>query len=119
MADAPQQKRQPLAHVTEDDLEPGMGVEHAAQHKAQTLGRGLDRKAPGGTQDAGMRLRVILVIGLDDRSVWQGGMNIDRHVELGGSLPDRPEALVDPDGAAPPHGYAGGRNGKETLHHRA
>ena len=50
-----------------------MGIEHAAQHKAQALGRGLDREAPGGTQDAGMRLRVILVIGLDDRRVRHAG----------------------------------------------
>src|SRR5271169_6340089 len=71
-----------------------MGVEYAAQDEAQALDRGLDREAPGGTQDTGMRLRVILVIGLDDRWVRQRRMDIDRHVELGGPLPDRPEPLI-------------------------
>src|SRR3984893_12536402 len=35
-------------------LRPGMGIEHAAQDEAQALGRGLDREAPGSTQDTGM-----------------------------------------------------------------
>jgi hypothetical protein len=44
-----------------------MGIEHAAQDEAQTLGLyGLGRKAPGGTQDAGMRLRVSGCCSLDD-----------------------------------------------------
>ena len=71
-----------------------MGIEYTAQHEAQALCRGLDRETPGGTQDTGMRLRVILVIGFDDRRVRQRGMDIDRHVELGGPFPDRPEPLV-------------------------
>jgi hypothetical protein len=40
--------------VPEDDLEAGMGIEHAAQDEAQALGRGLDCESPGGTQDTGM-----------------------------------------------------------------
>ena len=44
--------------MPEDDLQTGVGVEHPAQDKAQPLRRGLDREAPGSTQDAGMRLRV-------------------------------------------------------------
>jgi hypothetical protein len=70
-----------------------MGIEHAAQDEAQALGRGLDREAPGATQDTGMRLRVILVLGFDDRRVRQRGMDIDRHVKFGGPLPGRPEPL--------------------------
>ncbi len=41
-----------------------------------------------------MRLRVIFVIGFDDRRVRQRRMDIDRHIELGGPFPDRPEPLI-------------------------
>ena len=55
VADAPQQERQPLSHMPEDDLQVGVGVKYAAQDEAQPLGRGLNREAPGSTQDAGMQ----------------------------------------------------------------
>jgi hypothetical protein len=41
-----------------------------------------------------VRLRVILVIGLDDRSMRQGGVDINRHVEFSGPLPDWPKTPV-------------------------
>ena len=49
--DAPQQERQPLAEMAEDDLEPRIRVEHAAQDQPDALRRGLDREPPGGAQD--------------------------------------------------------------------
>ena len=55
--------------MAEDDLEPGMGVEHARQHQADALRRGLDIKAPAGTQQARMRVDVALVIGFVD--IWR------------------------------------------------
>ena len=80
--------------MAEDDFEAGMGVEHAGQHKADTLRRGLDRKAPGRAQDARVRLRIILVIGVDDRLLRQRRVDVDRDVERGGAFLDRPEPLV-------------------------
>ena len=34
-------ERQPFAHMTDDDLQPGMSVEQAAAHQSQRVNRGL------------------------------------------------------------------------------
>ncbi len=75
-------------------FEPGIGVEHARQHKADALRRGLDRKPPGGAQYARMLLGVALVIGLDHRLLRQRRVDVDRHVQRLRPLVDRPEPLV-------------------------
>ena len=80
--------------MAEDDLETGIGVEHARQHKPDALRRGLDIEAPAGAQQAGMLLRVILVIGVDDGGLRDRRVDVDRHIERRGPLIDRPEALV-------------------------
>src|SRR5207248_9035186 len=49
--DAPEQEGKTLAEMTEDNLEPRISVEHAAQYETDALGRGLHRETPGGAQD--------------------------------------------------------------------
>ena len=80
--------------MAEDNLEPGIGVEHAAQHKPDPLGRRLDRKPPRGAQDVRVLFDIIFVVDVDDRRVRHGGMHIEGHVERLRPLEDRPEPLV-------------------------
>src|SRR5229473_7879248 len=67
--DPPQQEGQALAEMAEDDLQSGIGVEHAAQHEPDALGRGLHREAPGGAQDVRILLDIVLVVDVDDGRV--------------------------------------------------
>src|SRR6516162_4464704 len=46
--DAPHQERQRLPEMAENDLEPGIGLEHPAEHEPDRLRRRFDRVAPGG-----------------------------------------------------------------------
>src|SRR6516165_2936552 len=64
--DAPEIEGQAFAEMTENDLQSGIGIEHAAQDQTHSLGRGLDGKAPSCAQYRWVLLDVILVIGLDD-----------------------------------------------------
>jgi hypothetical protein len=80
--------------VAEDDLETRIGVEDAAQHETQALGRGFDGEAPGGAQQRGILLHILLVVSLDDGGVGQCGMHVERHVERLRPLEDRPEPFV-------------------------
>src|SRR5712672_3218610 len=106
--DAPQQEGQALTEMAEDDLEPGIGVEHAAQHQPDALRRGLHREAPGGAQDVRVLLDIILVVDIDDRRMWHRRVHVERHVERLGALEDRPEPLVVEKQAA-----------GQPVHHRA
>jgi hypothetical protein len=94
MIDAPDQERQGLAEMAEHDLEPRIGVEHAAEHHADRQGRGFHRVAPGGAHHHREVLGVVVVIGVHHRRQRQRGMQIDRHVERLRALVDRPEPLV-------------------------
>ena len=69
-------------------------LEHAGEHEADRERRGLDREAPGGAQQHGEVLGVLLVIGVDHRRMRHRGMQVDRHVERLGAREDRPVALV-------------------------
>src|SRR5262245_50086988 len=92
--DAPHQERQRLPEMAEDDLEPGIGLEHPAEHKPDRLRRRFDRVAPGGAHDHRKILGVILVVSIHHR--WQRNrwMQVDRNVERLRALEDRPEPLV-------------------------
>src|SRR3954470_22131588 len=80
--------------MTENELEARIGVEQTAEHQPHRLGAGLEREAPGGANERGMRPGVVAVIGLDYGGVRVGGMDIQRHVERGGPLENRPVAPV-------------------------
>ncbi len=80
--------------MAQDDLQLRIGVEHAGQHHAHALRRGLHGEAPGRAHDHRPVLHVVLVIGLDHRRMRHGRMQIQRHVQRRGALADRPEALV-------------------------
>src|SRR5215469_14879581 len=94
--------------MTDNDLEAGISVEHAAQDEPDALGRGFHRKTPGGAQDAGVFLYISLVVGLDDRGTGQSRVDVERHVEGLRPFIDRPEPLVVVK-------YAGG----QAVDHRA
>ena len=78
----------------------GILVEHAGQHHADRLRRGLDREAPGGADHHRKILDVVLVVGVHHRRMRYRRMQIDRHIELLGALEDRPEPLVVEEQAA-------------------
>src|SRR5579885_889372 len=78
--DAPQQKWQPLAEMAEDDLEPRILIEGAAEDQPDALGRGLDGKAPGSPQNIGKAFDIIAVIDVDYRRMRDRRVQIQRHV---------------------------------------
>src|SRR5690606_33568243 len=71
-----------LAHVPQDELHPGIAVEHAAEDQAQRVGGGLDPPAPGG---AG-QFRVPAVGVRIDIRVER--MQVQGHVEVLQALPE-------------------------------
>ena len=52
--------------MAEDDLEVWIGIENPAQYQAKTLCRGFYGEPPGGAQQRGIPLHIVLVVGLDD-----------------------------------------------------
>ena len=72
----------------------GCVVEHAGQHQADRLRRGLHRVAPARAHHQREVLGVVLVVDFRHLRMRQRGMEVDRHVELLGALVDRPVFLV-------------------------
>src|SRR5256885_11071867 len=92
--DAPQQEWQPLAEMAEDDLEPGILIEDAAQHQPDALCRGLDSEPPGGAQDVRVLLDIILVVDVDDCRMRHGGVHIKRPASRLWPVRERPKPPV-------------------------
>ena len=99
LVDAPDQKRQRFAEMTEDDFQLRMPLEHAGQHEADGGGRGFHRIAPGRPRHGREILDVVVVVDARHLGLRQSGMQIDRHVELFGARINRPEFLVVEEGA--------------------
>jgi len=88
-------ERQPLAEMAENiTLSPGWASNTPDSTKRMPWVAGLDIEAPAGAQQPGVPLGVILVVGLDDGGLRERRVDVDRHVERGGALVDRPEPLV-------------------------
>ena len=94
MIDAPHQERQRLPEMAENDLEPGIGLEHPAEHEPDRLRRRFDRVAPGGAHDHRKILGIILVVSIHHRGQRNRWMQVDRNVERLRALEDRPEPFV-------------------------
>ena len=78
-----------------------MGVEHTREHQPNALRRGLDGETPAGGQQPRKIVQIVLVVGLDDVGVGIRRVHVERHVEGGGALEDRPEPLVVEEQTAP------------------
>src|SRR3954467_9127266 len=93
---APGGKGQRFAQMAEDDLQPGILLEHAREHQANALRCRFHREPPGSGEQAGKVLQVITVVRLHHRRMRHGRVDIDRHIERLRALEDRPElAAVD------------------------
>src|SRR3954447_2608029 len=70
-------------------------LKDAAQDKTQRVGSGFDRKSPDRShQDRIVAIPIAIVIGLHDRLVRNGWMQINGHVERRSLRKDRPEFFV-------------------------
>ena len=88
-------ERQRLPHVSNDDLQFGMRVEHAAERHAQHVQRRLDVPAPAAVRHHfGDRRLEAAVPSLDNRFRRLRRMKIDRQLERLGALKDGPEEPV-------------------------
>jgi len=94
LVDPPEQERQPLAKVPEDHLEFGIGLKQTAEHHAHALRRGFHREPERRPDQFGILRQIVLVVDLDNGRMRERGVQIDRHVERGRALEDRPEPLV-------------------------
>src|SRR3954454_15183921 len=93
IVDAPEQERQPLTEMAENELRLVL-LEQTGEHEADRERRGLDGVAPGGAQEHGEVLRVLLIISVDHGRMRHRGVQVDRHVERLGARENRPIALV-------------------------
>src|SRR6516225_11866006 len=84
VVDAPEIERQPLAQVTENDLQPRQLIEQAAADQAQRMQSGFGGKAPGRTKQPGMP-----VVKRRGPGHGRAGMEVERNVELGERMPER------------------------------
>ena len=90
-----QHEGQRLAEMADDELQFRKCVEHAAEHDADDVDRGLDVPAPAGRgEHVGHRRRKTAIGDVDDALRRRRRMQIDRRIELLGAFQDRPEELV-------------------------
>src|SRR5436190_4883819 len=79
--DAPGGKGQRLAQMPEDDLKPGILLEHAREHEANALRRRLHGESPSRGEQPREVLQVIAVVRLHHRRMRHRRVDIDRHIE--------------------------------------
>src|SRR5262249_61849310 len=91
---APQRERNGLAEVAEDDFQPRIGIEHAADNEADGRNGSLGGEAPRHRQKREIAAAIIGIVGLGDGGVRNAGMKIDRNVERLRSLENAPKAQL-------------------------
>ena len=96
---APQRERNGLTEVAQNDFQPRIGVEYAADNEANGLDGGFGGKTPCHRQKREIATAIIGIVGLRDGSVRNARVEIERHVERLRPLKDAPEALVVEEGA--------------------
>ena len=90
-----QHEGQRLAEMADDELQLRKLIEHAAEHQAHDVNRGLDVPAPARRgEHVGHRRREAAIGNVDDALRRRRRMQIDRRIELFGAFQDRPEELV-------------------------
>src|SRR3546814_1666074 len=74
--------RQPLAHMTDDQLEAGMPIERAGEHEAQDVNRRL--RVPAETRACEQETGVagqIAIICVENRVRGEAGVQVERDIE--------------------------------------
>src|SRR6202012_2614389 len=113
-----QHERRRLTHVTDDDLQRRIAVEHAAEYQPQRVRGGVDVPAPAHRGQGETHLvSKPRVAGLDDRRRRDSGGQVNRNVQCRSAVEDRiEEPVVQVAALAVPVDH---RTGKAELADRA